>query len=232
MSISIIIPSYGQAHFLTDALESAYSQTLPAHEIIVVDDGSTDGSLEIANQYRFAEFPAIESPVRVISQTNKGLASARNTGIMNATGDYVLFLDADDILCENAIEVITRTINETNADIIAPSFREFGISNRIVILQPFTVQDFVQGNRLGYFSAIRRSVLLEVGGYNPKMTWGWEDYDLWFDLFKRNKTCTIIQEPLVWYRVKEQSMIQVANAHAPELAKQLRINHPQIQWPQ
>ena len=84
---------------------------------------------------------------------------------------------------------------------------------------------------MGYFSAIRRSVLLEVGGYNPKMRYGWEDYDLYFDLLKRNKTCVLLQEPLVKYRVKEKSMITDANAHAPELAKQIRTNHPELQWP-
>lgn len=229
--ISIIIPSYNQSDYLAEAIESAYNQTVPPHEIIVVDDGSTDNSLEIAKRYEFREFPGVESPVRVISQVNKGLASARNTAIMNATGDYILPLDADDILTETAIEKITQRINETGADIIAPSFREFGKSNREVIIQAFTMPDLMAANRLGYFCAMKRSILLEVGGYNPKMRFGWEDYDLHFDLLKRNKTCTIIQEPLVLYRVKEHSMIHDANAHAEELAKQIRINHKELQWP-
>lgn len=220
-TVSIVIPSYNQAQYLEDAIESAYNQTTPALEILVIDDGSTDNSLEIAQRYEFKEFPGIESPVRVISQVNKGLASARNTGIMNAKGDYVLFLDADDMLMENAIAKITQEIIRTNADIVAPSFKEFGISNREVILGGFTMDDLKVGNRLGYFCAIRRQALCDIGGYSPKMTWGYEDYHLWFDLFCRGKSVSVLQEVLVKYRVKENSMIHSAQAHHQELMNQI-----------
>lgn len=228
--ISIVIPSYNQADYLPDAIESCYNQSLTPHEIIIVDDGSTDGSLEIAERYKFSKYPLIESPVKVIKQVNKGLPSARNSGIMSATGDYVMFLDADDILKENALERIHEEIMATNADIIAPSFKEFGKSNRDVILQGFEMQHLKEANRLGYFCAVRRSALHEVGGYNPKMKWGYEDWDLWFDLFKRGKSIAIIQEVLVLYRVKEKSMITEANAHSEELWAQLKKNHPDL-WP-
>lgn len=227
-SISIVVPSFNQSDYLEDCLESAYNQTVPALEIIVVDDGSTDNSLEIAHRYMFKEFPGIESPVRVVSQVNKGLPSARNTGIMNARGDYILFLDADDKLVETAVERIQAEIRRTNADIVTPSFREFGKSDRTIVLQGFTMEDLKTANRLGYFSAIRRSTLLECGGYNPKMVWGWEDYDLWFDLFKRGKSISILQEVLVMYRVKEHSMIHEANKHAQELYTQIQKNHPHL----
>ncbi len=228
MNISIIIPAYNQAEYLEDCLSSAYNQTVPAHEIIVINDGSTDNTQEIAERYMFRQFPLIESPVRVINQVNKGLASARNTGIMNATGDYILPLDADDMLEENAVEKILMAIGQTNADIIAPSFTEFGKSNRQVILEMPTMELMKVGNRLGYCSAVRRSVLAEVGGYNPKMKWGYEDYDLWFDLFKRNKTLCIVQDPLWRYRVKENSMIHTAIAHHEELMNQIKLNHPEV----
>lgn len=229
--ISIIIPVYNQAEYLEESIESAWNQTHPPHEIIVVNDGSTDNSAEIAERYMFKQFPLLESPVRVIHQVNKGLSSARNTGIMAATGDYILPLDADDILMENAIEVITRKILETNSDVIAPSFIEFGTSDRKVIVQPFTLDDLKQANRLGYFSAIKRSVLIEVGGYNPKMKWGYEDWDLWFDLIKRGKSFMILNGEeyiLVKYRVKEHSMLTNAVQHHQELTNQIMLNHPEL----
>lgn len=228
MKISIVIPCYQQAEYLPEAVESAYNQSLPAHEIIIVNDGSHDNTQEVAERYKYSNFPLIESPVKVINQVNKGLPSARNTGIMASTGDYVLFLDADDILMENAVERITQEILATQADIVAPSFKEFGKGNRTVILEGFSMQDMVQDNRLGYFSAVKRSVLVEVGGYNPKMRFGWEDYDLWFDLLKRGKSFALIQEPLVLYRVKEKSMIHDANAHSDELIAQMHKNHPEV----
>ncbi len=228
MSISIIIPAFNQAEYLEDCIESAYNQTVPAHEIIVVNDGSTDNTAEIAERYRFAQFPMIESPVRVVHQVNKGLPSARNTGIMNATGDYCLFLDADDMLKENAIEKITNAILQSNSDIIAPSFQTFGKAEQVVVLGVPTIDEFKVANRLGYFCAVKRSALLEVGGFSPRMTWGYEDYHIWFDLFSRGKTLSVIQEPLVMYRLKEQSMIQVAQAHHTELMEQIKKDFPHI----
>lgn len=226
--ISIVIPSFNQSEYLEDAIESSYNQTLSPLEILVVDDGSLDDSLEVARRYEFKEFPGVESPVRVISTNNRGLPSARNTGIMNAKGDYIQFLDADDMLKENCLARINQEIVQTNADIVAPSFKEFGKSDRDVILGGFTMDDLKQANRLGYFSCVRKSALLECGGYNPKMKWGWEDWDLWFDLFKRGKTIAVIQEILVMYRVKEKSMIYEANQHAEELYAQIKANHSQL----
>jgi glycosyltransferase involved in cell wall biosynthesis len=85
---SVIIPVYNSAKTLPRALESVLDQTWPAHEIIVVDDGSTDNSLQVANDFA--------SKVRVIHQSNAGVSAARNRGADSATGDWLAFLDADD----------------------------------------------------------------------------------------------------------------------------------------
>ena|SRR3990167_335864 len=228
MTISIVIPCFNQAEYLPEAVESAYNQSLPAHEIIIINDGSTDDTKEVAERYTYSKFPLIESPVRVINQVNRGLPSARNSGIMAATGDYILPLDADDILMENCVERITQEILATNADVVAPSFKEFGKSNREVILGGFTMDDLKVANRIGYFSAIRRSALIEVGGYSSKMKYGYEDWHLWFDLFRRNKSIAVVQEVLVLYRVKEKSMIHEANAHSEELIAQIHKDYPDI----
>lgn len=226
--ISVIIPCYNQAQYLEECIESVYGQTVQPHEIIIINDGSTDNTLEIAERYMFKEFPGIESPVRVINQVNKGLPSARNTGIMASTGDFIWPLDADDMMKENAIERMTQEIMRITADVYAPSLEHMGLRNDSIILQGFTIQDLKVGNRLGYFSCIRRSALIEVGGYNPKMKWGYEDYDLWFDLFKRGKTLAVLQDVLVKYRLKEHSMIHDAQAHHGELMEQIMKNHPTI----
>lgn len=224
--ISCVIPCYKQAEFLPHAIESVLSQTIKPHEIIVVIDGSPDDSLQIAKSY--------EPRIKVINQVNKGLASARNTGLMNMTGDFFFPLDADDIMMENCIERISQIIEETDADIVAPSFKTFGKYNaQVILMSNPTLEDFkpIDGqpmNRIGYFSAIRRSKLLEVGGYNPKMTFGWEDYDIWFDLLKRGTTLITIPEMLILYRTKEHSMINEANEHAQELLTQIYKNHPEV----
>lgn len=220
MKISIVIPSYNQSQYLNSAISSALDQTVKAHEIIIVDDGSTDNSLEIAKSY---------DGVKVISQVNKGLPSARNTGIMNATGDYLLFLDSDDMLLENAIKRITEVAEKTNADIISPSLKCFGLAqDEIILMENPTIEDFKVANRVGYCSAIKREALLEIGGYSPRMIFGYEDLALWYDLLSRGKKLVTIQEVLWLYRVKEKSMIHDAQAHHVELMAQIAKDFPQI----
>lgn len=201
--ISIIIPVYNGAEWLAEAIESILDQGIQVFniELIIVDDGSNDNFLEIIKRYDEV------FPIKVISQVNKGLASARNTGIMNAKEDWILFLDADDILLPNVLERILETIEQNpGTDIVAPSFKEFGLSDREIILGTPTLEDFKTGNRLGYCAAIRRSALLEVGGYSPKMVEGYEDLHLWINLLTRGYKLVTIPEVLWKYRIKSESM--------------------------
>ena len=221
IKISCIIPCFNHQEYVATAIASALDQTIPC-EIIFVNDGSTDNSLEIAKSFQ-------NKGVRIVNQVNKGLPSARNTGIMNATGDYILPLDSDDMLMEKAIEKITEVAEQTNADVISSSFKCFGLSQQeITLMENPTIEDFKIANRVGYCSAIKREALLEVGGYSPRMWVGWEDYHLWFDLLLRGKKIVTIPEVLWLYRVKEYSMIHEANKHADELWGQIIKNFPQL----
>lgn len=218
MRIPVVIPCFNQGHYLAEAIESVLAQTKKASEIIVVIDGSTDDSERIARKYQ----------VKVITQVNKGLSSARNTGALNAGEyDYLYPLDADDIMLENCLETIDQVASKTNADIIAPSFRAFGVQNGDCILMPMPqLEDFKTANRIGYFSAIKREAFLEVGGYSPRMGWGYEDYHLWINLLSVGKNIVTIPEVLVLYRTKHQSMIHEAQAHHEELMAQIKKDFP------
>lgn len=218
MKVTIAIPAYNQAEFLPEAIESAINQTIPC-EIIVVNDGSPDNTLEVAKQY----------PVKIIDQVNKGLASARNTAIMNMTGDYLMPLDSDDMLIDTCVEELLTVAEKTGADIIAPSFKTFGTSDEVVTLQynP-SIEDFRTHNRIGYFSMIKKEALLECGGYSPRMVKGWEDYHLWFDLLSRGKQLVTVQKPLVLYRTKEKSMWLDSVKHSKELWDQIFKDFPHL----
>jgi|SRR3990167_3284879 len=224
--ITIGIPCYNQGQYLVECIESVFAQTEKPYEIIVCNDGSPDETRYVAQQY----------PVKYIETTNRGLASARNTILMNASGDYILFLDADDKLLPNCLQRIADTITDNpEADIVAPSFKCFGVNNGEVILMPnpqledFKPADFkTPMNRVGYFSAIKKEALLEVGGYSPKMTWGWEDYHLSITLLSKGKKIVTIPEVLILYRTKENSMITEANKHASELMSQIYKDFPLI----
>jgi len=98
-----VIPCYNQARFLGEAIESALAQTYPHVEVVVVDDGSTDDTSEVASRY---------PGVRCVRQDNRGLAGARNEGIRRSRGGYLVFLDADDRLLPNALAVGLKHLKE------------------------------------------------------------------------------------------------------------------------
>lgn len=219
MRVTIGIPAYNQGPYLREAIESALNQTYKDVEIIVVNDGSTDDTAAICWEYQ----------VTTITQVNKGLASARNTAIMAMTGGLFLPLDADDILEPTCVERIVEVAKQTDADVVAPSIHCFGLTEQDVFLIPNPIlEDFKVGNRISYCSAIRRSALTQVGGYSPRMVEGYEDLHLWINLLTRGKTIVTIPEPLVRYRIKEQSMITEARKHHDKLMGQIYKDFPQF----
>lgn len=218
MKTTIGIAAYNHAQFLPEAIESALNQTVPC-EVIVVNDGSTDQTKFVLDEYA--------DRVKVITQTNRGLPSARNTAIMNATTEYFLPLDSDDILDPTCVERLEKVMEETKADVVAPSFVMFGLTNQPVILKMRpTLEDFKLGNRLGYCGLIKRSALLEMGGYSARMVWGWEDYHLWITLLRLRKTIVTVPEYLWRYRTKENSMYTESVKHADSLRAQMLFDHP------
>jgi len=104
-SFSVVITVYNGARFIPDALASVLSQTYAAHEVIVVNDGSTDNSLEILKEYG--------NRIRIIDQPNAGVGSARNAGIRMATGDFVAFLDMDDYWRADKLEIFDRVVRHS-----------------------------------------------------------------------------------------------------------------------
>ncbi len=108
--VSIIIPVYNVLPYLREALDSVINQTYRNLEIIIVDDGSTDGSGEICDEYK------ADSRVRVIHQENRGLSGARNTGLDHMTGEYVAFLDSDDAFHPDMVEVMMEALLRHAAD--------------------------------------------------------------------------------------------------------------------
>ena len=119
MKISVVIPVYNIEDYLSECLDSIVNQSLEDIEIICVNDGSTDGSLDILKEYE-----SKDSRVKIISQENKGIGNARNTALEYAKGEYVYFIDGDDTLELDALERLYDLNIEKNADFII-----FKISN-------------------------------------------------------------------------------------------------------
>lgn len=113
-NLSIIVPVYNTEEFLSTCLNSILSQSGIDMEVIVINDGSTDNSLNIITQYANKD-----SRVKYFSQKNSGLSVARNTGLNLATGDYILFVDSDDWIFPDTIAHYWQRIEESNADVVA-----------------------------------------------------------------------------------------------------------------
>lgn len=111
--LSVIIPVYNTEKYLRECLDSILSQRMENVQIICVNDGSTDDSLSILEEYQ-----GNNSQIVIISQENQGLSGARNTGIRNADGKYILFLDSDDMLHDNALKEIINILNNNNTEIL------------------------------------------------------------------------------------------------------------------
>ncbi|MGZ4610352.1 MAG: glycosyltransferase family 2 protein, partial [Actinomycetes bacterium] len=114
----MIVPIFNVERYLTDCLESLAQQTERDLEVIMVDDGSTDSSASIA-----AAFAEQHPRFRLIRQPNGGLGQARNTGADQATGDYLAFVDSDDVVRKNAYEWLSRSLDETRSDFATGNYQ-------------------------------------------------------------------------------------------------------------
>lgn len=112
IDVSVIVPVYNASRYLSKCLDSLISQTIESYEIIIINDGSTDNSLEIINNYKNNE------KVKIISTKNNGIGIARNNGLKQAKGKYVLFVDSDDYVSEDFIEKMLQKATEETADVV------------------------------------------------------------------------------------------------------------------
>ncbi|MFA6343015.1 MAG: glycosyltransferase family 2 protein, partial [Fibrobacteraceae bacterium] len=118
--ISVIIPVYNGESYLRQCIESIQGQTYAPLEIILVDDGSTDGSGKLCDEYGNAD-----SRIQVIHQNNQGLSGARNRGLRQCSGEYIAFVDGDDAVSEDYLEFLWTQIHLTGADISCCGFHRF-----------------------------------------------------------------------------------------------------------
>lgn len=125
MTVSVVVPAYNAERYISRCIESVVKQTVLPLELILVDDGSVDGTLNILNEY-MRRFPGL---IRVIAKDNGGVSSARNEGIRHACGEYICFVDADDIIDEGYIESHLRVVVLFGADISFGQVVEFDDSH-------------------------------------------------------------------------------------------------------
>lgn len=175
-TISSITGCYNGATFLAQTLDSLLGQTCPPEEVIVIDDGSTDDSAAIAERYG--------PPIRVIRQSNQGQPVSRNVGLRAARGDYLLFIDADDLLHPSALELLRSAVSKVPGSVGVMGFAAF----RDHPAAPFAVKqcnlsnffpEIIQGNfGPNHNRLVPRDLALRVGCFDPSINY-FEDWHFW-----------------------------------------------------
>lgn len=217
--VSVIIPAYNQAHYLSHAIQSVLAQTFTHWEAIIVDDGSTDNTQAVAASYA-------SSNIHYIYQANQGLSAARNTGIGAARGDYLAFLDSDDELEPEFLQSCLASLVEdssfaavyTQTRFIDQSGKLLPSENTRSLSGAAFRQQLRQGGFFPPVSVVVRSdVVREAGLFDTQLT-SLEDWDLWLRI-SNHYPMRGLPISLVRYRVYPGSMsTNAARMHANRLA--------------
>jgi glycosyltransferase involved in cell wall biosynthesis len=219
---SIVIPCYNQGAFLHEALASVVAQTLSPHEVIVIDDGSTDPyTIETIDHL-------CQAPIHLVRQANRGLAGARNSGIREATGDWILPLDADDQLTPDALACFARAIaGEPEIDLWYPDVQHFGLREDLWTPGEFCHWRMLTWNLMVCSTAIHHRVFDAGLHFNERMRDGYEDWEFFIHATcERGFRAKALKAPVFRYRKWGHTMITDASERHAELWEQIRRERP------
>lgn len=207
LTFSVIVPCYNQEKYLFDCLDSIKKQSFKDWECIIVNDGSTDGSEDIAK-----EFVKNDSRFIYKYKKNSGLASTRNYGINASSGTYILPLDGDDKIGVNYLTKAHKIFNDTpETKIVYCKARLFGDLNRKWKLKKYSYKTMLYENCIFCSAIFRKADFDLTNGYDSQMIYGYEDWEFWLQLLNNNDIVTRIKSVEFFYRKRGDSMINFIN---------------------
>ena len=221
--VSIIIPCYNQGKYVAAAIQSALDQTYDNIEIVVVNDGSTDNSSDVIQRY----VKKNRNILFLDNKVNRGVINARNMAIDASSGEYILPLDADDIIEPLYAEMATNIL-KTRADIgiVYCNARIFGTQIGEWKLPEYSKETILFENCIFNSAFFRKKDFISVGGYKDYMSVGCEDYDLWLSFIEQGWDVYKINKVLFNYRkYKEYSRTDLCAEYNTEVWKQIIKNH-------
>lgn len=219
MLFSIVIPAFNAALFVTKALDSVREQTFTDIEVLVTNDGSTDETEKVLVEYA-QMFPGF--PLKIASQSNKGIGGARNNGIFRASGEFIAFLDADDHWYPAKLQQVRDVIERNpSIDIVCHDeleIRHDGRTSRShygTVAEPAYEDLLFNGNRLSTSATVvRRSLAYSVGGFSDNLAFNSaEDYEFWLRLARSGGRFYYLPEVLGEYRRVEGSITSRIEYH-------------------
>lgn len=221
--VSIIVPCCNQAQYLDDALQSVLGQTYANWECIIVNDGSSDNTEEVAKKW-------VERDSRFIYlyKENGGLSRARNAGINIAEGEFILPLDADDRIAINYVALAVQSFQEdTSLKIVYCKAEKFGLESGEWKLPEFSRERLALENIIFCSALFQKSEWIKVGGYDENMVYGLEDWEFWIALLKEGGKVKCLGYIGFHYRIKEMSMIKSLDENHRKLLKEYIVKkHP------
>jgi len=209
--ISVIIPVYNSEKYLPKCVDSVLAQSFKNFEVILIDDGSTDYSGIICEEYSKRD-----NRVKAYCKPNGGVSSARNFGLCQASGEYITFVDADDWVESNLLECYYNTIRQSNADLIRCGYvrehndskKNVSINNVITFYDLAEVEELVESQKLyGYlWNSIYKRDLIKCLTFDESLSWC-EDHIFSYEYLLKCKSVTIIPDCLYHYCVRENDSL-------------------------
>jgi len=228
--VSIVIALYNYERHIAETLDSVARQTSRDVSIIVVDDRSTDNSLDTAAAWmRHNRHPQL-GMLLLSHRENAGASIARNTGIAAARSEFCFILDADNLLYPRCIEKHLAALDTRSDAAAAYSLIEVFEGDRELFgAGVFAEEGLIHGNFIDIMAMYRRSALLGLNGFE-KIKYGWEDYDLWLRLLESNAIALHIPEITARYRHHHSSITRTEqnSTNVLDLHKEMSRRHPQL----
>lgn len=220
--VSIVLPTYNGEQYIRQSIESILKQTFQDWELIIVNDCSTDRTIEIINQYSKSD-----ERIKILNNNeNKKLPSSLNIGFEYSVGRFLTWTSDDNLYCENALEIMKNEL-EVNPGVSMVHAEMINIdeNGRKLGLQKFGKSDMIYFyNNIGACFLYRRSVLDKIGGYDENLFLV-EDYDYWLRIFECDGKIKRIYEPLYYYRRHKNSLSETKKILINNQIKKLKNKH-------
>lgn len=213
--VSIVVPVYNVEKYIRKCMDSLVNQSLQDIEIIAVNDGSTDNSISILNEYK-EKFPNI---IKVYSKTNGGLSDARNYGMKYATGEYIAFVDSDDYVERDMYEKMYNKAKEEDSDMVECDFVwEFPNKKKVDRGVAYRNKNemIVYARVVAWNKLIRKKIIDEIHIEYPKGL-RYEDIEFFYKMVPYYKKVSFVKEPLVHYIQRSDSISNVQNSRTSEI---------------
>jgi glycosyltransferase involved in cell wall biosynthesis len=224
--VSVIVTNYNYENYVIECLNSIAAQTHYAISIVVVDDDSSDNSVEVILEWLEGNKSRFISASLLRNMTNQGPSSSRNTAIEYCLAETIFIIDADNKLMPSAISKLRACLGRSGAQAVYSQLVEFGTRSQIGAADLWDVQRMYKGNYVDVMAMMKKSAWEAVGGFSH-IEEGWEDYDFWLKFIDKGIDVVFLPEILCSYRVHGASRTAMeAHKSHHELEVIMRYRHP------